>query len=61
MSTACWKRGLDAPAARMTARDAGPIVVRLRSVPRLSFTRWGLSDWVRNTPPMSEAAHPIRV
>jgi hypothetical protein len=53
-------RRLDAIEAKMPARDTGPIVVRLRSAPGLSFTRRGLSDWVRNTPPFPGAAHPIR-
>lgn len=41
----------------MPKLDDGPIVVRLRSV-GLAFTRRGLADWVRNTPP--GFAHPIR-
>jgi hypothetical protein len=50
-------RRLDALEAARPARD-GPIVVRLRSAPGLAFTRRGLADWVRETPPWN--AHPIR-
>lgn len=60
MMTASWKRRLDAIEATMADGDDGPIVVRLRSAPGLAFTRRGLSDWVRNTPPFFGAAHPIR-
>src|SRR5271156_4357112 len=58
--TTSWKRRLDAIEAKMPVRDDGPIVVRLRSAPGLSFTRRGLSDWARNTPPMPGVTHPIR-
>ena len=53
-------RRLDVIEATIPARDAGPIVVRLRSAPGLAFTRRRLADWVRDTPVWSESVHPIR-
>jgi hypothetical protein len=39
MSTGSWRRRLGAVEARMPARDEGPIMVRMGSIPGLSFTR----------------------